>query len=76
MMSQQQLEWYRRMTPKERTHLMLELMDFGWSILRRQGPEAVRAALEAIRREHAASRAALLAGLERCKQRDGTPPGA
>ena len=71
MMSREQVEWYRRLTPKERTRLMLELMDLGWSILRRQGPKSVRLAIEAINREHAASRSALVQGLERGEEGDG-----
>ncbi len=76
MMSPEQLEWYRRMTPKERTRLMLELMDLGWSILRRQGPSAVRRAVAAIQRDRAAARAALHEGLERYEQSHGPPPSA
>ncbi|MBI5367282.1 MAG: hypothetical protein HZA54_09610 [Planctomycetes bacterium] len=75
MMSREQLEWYRRMTPAERIGLMLELMDLGWETLRRQGPEAVRKAVAAINAERTQSRAALLAGLERWDREHGTTTG-
>jgi hypothetical protein len=64
MMHADQLERFRRMSPRERTRLMLELMDLGWDIRRRQGPDAVPCAVEATARIHRASTRALLAGLE------------
>jgi hypothetical protein len=67
MMSAAQLEWYRRMTPRERTRLMLELMDFGWAILRRQGEDAVLRSVAAIAELERASARALVEGLERAR---------
>jgi hypothetical protein len=67
MMSATQLEWYRRMTPRERTRLMLELMDIGWSILRRQGDDSVRRSVAAIATLQRASARALAEGLERAR---------
>ena len=67
MMSATQLEWYRRMTPRERTRLMLELMDLGWSILRRQGDDSVRRSVAAIAELKRASTRALVEGLERAR---------
>jgi hypothetical protein len=67
MMSAAQLEWYRRMTPRERTRLMLELMDLGWSILRRQGDGPVRRSVAAIAELKRSSTRALAEGLERAR---------
>lgn len=64
-MSPAQLEWYRAMSPRERTRLMCEMMNLGWSILRRQGPDAVDRAVAGIARLHMASTRALIEGLER-----------
>ena len=67
MMRSTQLEWYRRMTPRERTRLMLELMDLGWSTLRCQGDAAVRRSVSAIAEIQRASTRALAEGLERAR---------
>jgi hypothetical protein len=67
MMSATQLEWYRGMTPRERTRLMLELMDLGWSILRRQGDDPVRRSVSAIAEIQRTSTRALAEGLERLR---------
>lgn len=73
MMSRQQLEWYRAMTPRERTRLMLDLMDLGWSILRRQGGGAVERSVAGIAEIHRASTRALVEGLERAHRHVAVP---
>jgi hypothetical protein len=64
MMSAEQLDWYKRMTPRERTRLMRELMDLGWAVLRRQGSDRALRSVTAIARLHRASNQALLEGLD------------
>lgn len=71
MLKAEQLEWYRLMTPRERIELMLELMDLGWDILRRQGPELTRRSIEAINKRHRSSVEAILAALGRQEGQDG-----
>jgi len=67
MMSAAQLEWYRRMTPRERTRLMLELMDLGWATLRLQGEDDVLRSVAALAELERASTRALVEGLERAR---------
>lgn len=76
MINAAQLDWYRRMTPRERTRLMLDLMDMGWEIQRRQGGDLPRRSVEAINRIHRASVEALMAGLDRGPKPDGETSGA
>jgi hypothetical protein len=64
MMSAEQLERFKKMTPRERTGLMLDLLDLGWSIRRCQGPEAVAKSVRAAARIHLASVRALVEGLQ------------
>lgn len=73
MMSPSQLEWYRAMTPRERTRLMLDLMDAGWAILRRQGGGAVQRSVAGVAKLHRASTQALLEGLERAHRKAALP---
>ena len=65
MTSPAQLAWYRRMSPRDRTGIMREMMNLGWSILRRRAPEAVERVVAAVARLHLASTRALIEGLER-----------
>ena len=44
---------------------MREMMNLGWSILRRRAPEAVERVVAAVARLHLASTRALIEGLER-----------
>ena len=76
MLKASQIDWYRRMTPRERTRLMLDLMDMGWEILRRQGGDLPQRSVEAINRIHRASVDALLAGLDRGRKPDGETAGS
>ena len=47
---------------------MLELMDLGWSILHRQGVDAVERSVAALARLHRASTRALVEGLNKGRE--------
>ena len=71
MMSQAQLEAYRRMTPEERIREMRCLIDVSERSLRARGPEEARRRLEANDRMRRESKEAFLGGLERMRQSGG-----
>lgn len=76
MMSAAQLEWYRRMTPRERMRLALELTNAGWATVRRQGRGHEVRCIEAINRQHRESVDAILEALERPDPTHGSPSGS
>lgn len=61
MLSRENLEAYRRMTPDERLALSLKAMDEAWPYLLSGPPEVVDRRFDAIRRENDARNKALLA---------------
>lgn len=64
MLSEEQLEAYRRMTPAQKWEETMMLLDFGWEILMSLPAEERERRIEIMRREHQESNDAIVRALK------------